>query len=757
MDPSLQQLADAFGVAVEYEDWRRQPVDVPEATVRRVLAGLGVDVDHPEESLRRAEQMQQRRLVPPTVVAVEGRTTQVEVRGPDVGDPLVELTLEDGTRRRLNLADETGTDSDAGTDIGTDTDIAAAGGPIEEPDTETAAHSDIVPDSAGVWTGSGADADGRSGSDAVVAGHHRRVRTLELPDDLPLGYHRLRVVAGPDEAEESTSVVAVVPPQAPLPTDRRAWGWMVQLYAVRSAGSWGIGDYADLAELARWSGAQGAGLLLVNPLHAFAPVGPVQNSPYYPASRRFSSPLYLRPQQLPEYDAASADVRARVDELASAFTPDGDARTRVDRDAAWTAKKAALEALFEHRVERPDAEQSQGLTDFATWCALAERHGPDWHDWPDELHDPHGPAVAQAHDELADRVAFHAWLQRCCDEQLAAAQRSAVEAGMPIGIVHDLAVGVDPGGADGWALQADLATGFTVGAPPDQLGPQGQDWRLPPWRPDRLAETGYAPFRDMVRAVLAKGGGLRVDHVLGLFRLWWVPEGASSAEGTYVSYDAEAMLGILGLEAARAGALVVGEDLGTVPDHVRTALAAHAVLGSAVLWFEKDPDDDLPLPPDHWRELAMATVTTHDLPTVAGWWNDEQVRVRAELGLLGRTRDEELAAAEQDKAALLKAVTAAGLLPADAADSADALDEETVSLALHGMLTRSPARVVLAALGDAVGDRRQPNLPGTTDEYPNWRLPLADGDGRPVPLEEIESDPRVARLARSLNDGIVVR
>jgi 4-alpha-glucanotransferase len=667
----------------------------------------------------------------------------VEVRAPDVGTVTAELTLENGERRPLTFdANEAGVDSDD-----------------EDLETETATHSDVVPDSAGVTAS--AVAGGSGSTSRVVAGHRRVLRTLALPDDLPLGYHQLRVLAGPDEAEDSTAVVAVVPARAPMPAGlSRAWGWMVQLYAVRSAGSWGLGDYADLAELARWSGAdQGAGLVLVNPLHAFAPVGPVQNSPYYPASRRFSSPLYLRPELLPEYAAAPEHVRATVDDLAKPFEPHGDADTRIDRDAVWAAKRAALEVLFAYRLERPDAEDSQGLTDFATWCALSEDYGPDWHDWPDHLHDPHGDAVERERGRLADRVTFYAWLQRCCDEQLAAAQRTALESGMPVGIVHDLAVGVDPGGADGWALQADLAVGFTVGAPPDAFNQQGQDWRLPPWRPDRLAETGYAPFRDMVRAVLAKGGGLRVDHVLGLFRLWWVPEGASAAEGTYITYDAKAMLGILALEAARAGALVVGEDLGTVPDHVRSTLSEYGVLGSAVLWFEKDPDDETPLPPSRWRELAMASVTTHDLPTVAGWWRDEQVRVRGELGLLTRSQDEELASAAEEKKALLAAVAAEGLLRRDAEDpdgSADAAspDEQAVSLALHGMLARSPARVVLAALGDAVGDVRQPNLPGTTDEYPNWRLPVADGNGRPMPLEELERDDRVQRLAELLRDGL---
>jgi 4-alpha-glucanotransferase len=314
---------------------------------------------------------------------------------------------------------------------------------------------------------------------------------------------------------------------------------------------------------------------------------------------------------------------------------------------------------------------------------------------------------------------------------------------MPVGIVHDLAVGVDPGGADAWGLQDVLAIDVTVGAPPDSFNQQGQDWRLPPWRPDRLAEAGYGPYRDMLRAVLRSAGGVRIDHVMGLFRLWWVPPGASAADGTYVYYDDEALLGVLALEAHRAGALVVGEDLGTVEPRVAEALAERNILGSAVLWFERDAATDGPLPPARWREQVMASVTTHDLPTAAGFLADEHVRVRAELGQLGHSVEEEQARVAKERSELLDLLRAEGLLTADASR------EDTV-LAMHAVLAEAPSRLVLAALGDAVGDLRQPNLPGTVDQYPNWRLPVADSSGRPVTLEELESSDRVRRLAALL-------
>jgi 4-alpha-glucanotransferase len=419
---------------------------------------------------------------------------------------------------------------------------------------------------------------------------------------------------------------------------------------------------------------------------------------------------------------------------------------RIDRDPVWEAKRAALELLWP--VHRGDAlaayraEQGSGLEDFALFMALAERYGVPWQEWPAELHRPDSDAVTRLRAELADRIAFHAWLQLLADEQLAVAGGAA--AGMPVGIVHDLAVGVDPGGADAWGLQDALATDVTVGAPPDSFNQQGQDWRLPPWRPDRLAELGYAPFRDMLRAVLRHAGGVRIDHVMGLFRLWWIPAGESAAEGTYVSYDDEALLGVLALEAYRAGAVVVGEDLGTVEPRVAHALAERNILGSAVLWFERHPETELPLPPAEWPEQVMASVTTHDLPTAAGFLADEHVRVRAELGQLGHSLDDERARVDKERGELLALLREEGLLGAE--ESA----EDTV-LAMHALLARSPARLVLAALGDAVGDLRQPNLPGTVDEYPNWRLPVADATGRPVSFEELRQSERVRRLAALLS------
>jgi 4-alpha-glucanotransferase len=567
----------------------------------------------------------------------------------------------------------------------------------------------------------------------VVARSGELVRRSVPLDDVPLGWHVLHAAAG---GRADSAVVISAPTRLELPSER-AWGWMVQLYSLRSRHSWAIGDYADLRTVVETTAADGAGVVLLNPLHAETPVPPINPSPYSPSSRRFRSALYLHVEDVAEYAAAPDDVRAAVDALRPVADPE-----RIGRDEPWSAKTAALELLWPLHREQDlaawRAAQGPALEEFALFCALAEQHGTPWQRWPEPLRRPDGPAVQEARETHADRVAFWCWVQLLVDEQLA-----GLGADLAVGVVHDLAVGVDAGGADAWALQDALALQTTVGAPPDSFNQQGQDWGLPPWRPDRLAAAGYLPVRDVVRGVLRHAGGLRIDHVMGLFRLWWVPQGASAAEGTYVSYDGDALLAVLALEATRAGAIVVGEDLGTVEDRVREALDATGVLGSAVLWFETE--DDVFVPPRAWRASTLATVTTHDLPTAAGFLAEEQVRVRDELGQLGVPVEQERANVRRQREALLEVLDDSGLLEQCDGD---------VPLAMHAALVAAPSLLVLAAFGDAVGDLRQPNLPGTVDEYPNWRLPVADGSGRPLGLEELLASDGVRRLTDLLARGV---
>ncbi len=677
ISPELERLAAAHGVSASYVDFAGTRIAVSASAVVSALAALGVDATSPavvSHALLEGEAAPWRRLIPASVI-VRGRSGEVVTHAPEGVDVVLQLELEDGTTLDLPLSGEV---------------------------------------------------TGRRD------GLARRAAALV---DLPLGWHRLRATAGSDSAE---SVLVVAPDRIELPDGLdRTWGWMVQLYSLRSADSWAMGDYGDLRTIVERAASDGAGVVLLNPLHAETPVLPVAASPYSPSSRRFRSAVSLRMSAVPEYATAPEGVRAAVDALRPETEVD-----RIPRDPVWRAKLAALELLWpSHRAEPLRswrAAQGRPLEEFALFCALAQEHGVPWQSWPEDVRRPDGPGIAQARERFAERTAFWCWVQLLVDEQLAGLGQDMI-----VGVVHDLAVGVDAGGADAWALQDALALGTTIGAPPDSFNQQGQDWGLPPWRPDRLAELGYLPFRDVVRGVLRHAGGLRIDHVMGLFRLWWVPSGASAAEGTYVSYDADALLAVLALEAERAGAIVIGEDLGTVEDRVRSALTATGVLGSSVLWFETEGEQFLP--PEQWRELSLATVTTHDLPTAAGFLAEEHVRVRHELGQLGLSLEQEQERVRKDRHALLRRLDDGGLLERHDGD---------VVLAMHAMLTESPSRLVLAALGDAVGDLRQPNLPGTVDEYPNWRLPVADGSGRPLDLEELLDRPEVRRLSALLAEGV---
>jgi 4-alpha-glucanotransferase len=549
----------------------------------------------------------------------------------------------------------------------------------------------------------------------------------EVPGDLAPGWYEVHTRDG----QRATLVAA----PARVPLTPATWGWMLQLYALRSSRSWGIGDLGDLREFVDWTAREhGAGAVLLNPLHAPGPTHPVQPSPYTPSSRRFANPLALRIEDLDAYRSADPDTRAEVDALRVSATTE-----RIDHDLVWAAKRDALELLWrsQGRPSPLDAStDSDALRDWATYCALAERHGGRWSRWPRQLRHVGDPAVAAARQELAPRVAFHAWVQQRCAEQLTAVRSAAHRAGMALGVLHDLAVGVDADGADAWALADVLAAGVRVGAPPDNFSPLGQDWGLPPWRPDRLAASGYAALREMLRAVLAHADGLRIDHVAGLWRLWWIPPGEGPDRGTYVHYDAETMLAVVALEAHRAKATVVGEDLGTVEPEVTQALADNGMLGCAVSWFTRDesaPDQPL-LPAADWPARAAASISTHDLPTAAGFLRGEHVRARAELGLLKDVQAEQVAA-DKERAEWLALLQSEGLLAAGDTTEAD------VIAAMHRFLATTPSRLKLVSPYDVLAEPRQPNLPGTVDQYPNWRQPL------PETLEEVRDDPRIAEVA----------
>ncbi|GAB3624063.1 4-alpha-glucanotransferase [Mariniluteicoccus endophyticus] len=698
--PELVELAHAFDIATEFVDWKGRTTHVSTESLVAVLAALDVDASSPEAARAALDDRRTapwRRVLPPCVVCDDTEEPEFVVHVPAGEGVRVHVVTEDGVRHDAVQVDNW------------------------EPDREV---------------------------DGVMVGE----ASFQLPAGLPLGYHHLVAeVAG----VEHTSTLIVTPHFLGFPDgmgDRRIWGLAAQLYSVRSHDSWGVGDLTDLRDLAVWSAAEhGADYVLVNPMHAAEPDAPMEPSPYLPTTRRFFNPLYLRVERIEEYASAPAPVRHLIDQLADQAHGQLDAVDFIDRNASWTLKQRALRALY--AVPRSPGREiafgaycegaGEGLLNHATWAALTAALGADWTQWPDDYQTPAAPAVARFRDENADEVDFHRWLQWCLDDQLRGAQTAAQASGMALGIVHDLAVGVNPRGSDGWSLGSAFARGVHVGAPPDQFTQLGQDWGQPPLRPDRLPELAYAPFRDMVRTILRHSGGVRVDHIIGLFRLWWVPEGMKPTEGTYVRYDHRAMIGVLALEAQRAGALVVGEDLGTVEPWVRDYLTMRGILGTSILWFEQDWDvpGGQPLRPDQWREMCLASVTTHDLPPTAGYLDGVHVELRHRLGLLADDLADELARDEADRRQWLQFLVELGLL-----ESVDAPNTRVVE-ALHAFLLRTPSRMLNLALVDAVGDRRTQNQPGTSNEYPNWRVPLAGPDGTLMWLEDVFASERARSLS----------
>lgn len=705
LPPALSKLAEAHGVATEYWDFHGQRRQVAQATIVAVLAELGVVADDAaaiETALAEVELAPWRAVVPPTVVVRAGDSARIAVHVVN-GEPV-----------RLDLELE-----------------AAAGGAIR-----TLTQVDEWHDPKEV--------------DGVLVGR----ATFEIPPDLPLGYHDLRVSS---PSRQATGQLIVVPErlQWPIALERhRAWGFAAQLYSVRSRRSWGVGDLADLADLAILSARElGADLLVINPLHAVEPEAPLTPSPYLPTTRRFTNPLYLRIEDIPEVAYLPATDRALIEWEAEEVQQLAAGQTYLDRDTAWRAKQAALavvrqvpltparQAEFDAYV----AEQGAGLRDFALWSAIAAHCTRTGEPWPEDAYSPDAPGALRLERELADDVAYHCWLQWLCDEQLARAQRAARDAGMSIGICHDLAVGVHPAGSDAWALADVLAPGISVGAPPDAYNQLGQDWSQPPWRPDALAQAGYRPYRDMLRTVMRHAGAIRVDHILGLFRLWWIPRGAGAQAGTYVRYDHEALIGILCLEAHRAGVVVIGEDLGVFEPWIRSYLEQRGILGTSVLWFEKDGSGE-PLDPRLWRSATLATVTTHDLPPTASYLAGEHIDLRESLGLLTRPVAEERAAARRERDAVISQLESLRLLPPDAS-------EREIIEALHRFLTWTPAMLTAVSLADAVGERRMQNQPGTDTQYPNWQIPLADGAGNAVLLDDLLDNPRLRSLVRAFTGG----
>lgn len=702
----LRRIADANGVATGFWDWYGNWVGVSASTLLKVLGALGLPLDESStvgdvhEALRLTEEREWRRTLPPTIVARQGGGYMFPVHVPDGSWVNVQWVLEDGRKGTCDQVD-------------------------------------------------------RYVAPRMIDGELVGRATFDVPHWLPLGWHRLVATVEGGHVESATLII--VPNTLSLPlleSSRRVWGVSAQLYSTRSASSWGIGDAADLADLAAVCADKGADFLLVNPVHASQPVSPLENSPYLPVSRRWLNPIYVRPESIEEYASLPQASREAIEQLRDETRQFAIREDLIDRDRSWEAKRKALEIIFaaprsyhrQSQLERFIERGGSELSNYALWCALVEREGTI--ELPEDLARSSAPRVELERLELADRVGFYQWCQWVAAQQLEHVQHVAREVGMEIGVMADLAVGVHPYGSEKWSRPELFASGMSVGAPPDVYSQQGQNWSQPPWSPRSLAESGYLPLRDMVRAALANAGAVRIDHILGMFRLWWIPDGCAATEGTYVYYDHEAMMGVILLEAQRAGAVVIGEDLGVVEPWVRDYLRERGVLGTSVVWFEKE-GGGWPLRPEHYRDRALAAVNIHDLPPTLGYIRGIQTTLRSEFGLL--TDDIETVRAG-DRLELEQ--VGVRLHEYGCIDGAEPSERETVE-GLYRYVAKTPSKLVVASLVDAVGDVRPQNMPGTgADLYPNWCVPLCDSDGEEVAIEDLPTDERLTSLFALLRGAV---
>jgi 4-alpha-glucanotransferase len=589
---------------------------------------------------------------------------------------------------------------------------------------------------------------------------------LRLPAGLPLGYHRLAIAGTGAVAGMSAEIGLVVAPDAchlgdALQPGARSWGLTAQLYGLRSARDWGIGDFSDLATLSREGGKLGTGAVGINPLHALFAAEPRHLSPYSPSSRVWLDYLYIDVTQVPGF----AEDSAARGLAPSAAVVAARGASFVDYAAVAALKRPVLEALYRRFREHERGGSALGaafrafrreggaaLRAFATFEALHEHFtaagGPfSWHAWPAEMRDPNSAEVAQFARAHARRVGFFEFLQWQADQQLGAAAAAGREEGLGIGLYRDLAVGVNPNGAEAWADGELVVPGAAIGAPPDLLSRAGQNWGLAPINPLALRRRGFAPLIAALRANMRHAGILRIDHVMSLQRLYWIPSGLPATLGAYVNYPLHDLLRLVALESHRQGCAVIGEDLGTVPDGFRETMQRANVLSYRVFIFERRGDGSF-IPPGDYPPLAAASAATHDLATLKGFWLGQDILWRRRLKLYPDTSAEASEAEERrrDRQKLLEALAGEGLLaPERFGEFLSADGEPAYSLelgeAILAYLARSRARLMLVQIEDVAGEAEQANLPGTTDAHPNWRRRL------PAPIEELCAGPEMARVA----------
>lgn len=706
----LIRLAKLVGVGTSYLGMSHDYHEIDDDVLIEVLAALGIDASSESAQLiaiRRILNERYARLVAPTVLHIAGSEDRVLVNTGILDVPSASITLENGEPYQ---------------------------GTIE----------------VGPGDGSQAyDLDGTFISNAAVV----------IPADLPIGYHTLHVKVA-DRVQDATLISA--PDRVDLLDPMKGgslWGWMAQLYSIRSSNSWGVGDYEDLKTmLVDAKEKTGADFVLINPVHAAEPVSPLTPSPYLPVSRRLINFTYIRPEAIAEYATLSEGDKNAVDGLHADTEPlNGDSQL-IDRDAMWRSKMHAC-GLSSRPAVPPNAKAystNSRRTVVPTWrrmprgaCATTSGGRPTARratGSASSIATPRkSPICASSTRTLWTSTAGWNGLppSSCPPPNRQPRTPACISASCPIWPSACTPPALTCGGIPSASPREPRS-----GAPPDMFNQQGQNWSQPPLSPINLETTGYEAYRNMVHGMFARAGAVRIDHILGLFRLWWIPENRSAMDGAYVYYDSDIMLGVLAIEASRAGGVVVGEDLGVVPDHVADSLSSHGILGCAVEWFEQC--DGVFRAPSQWRPYALASVNTHDLPPAAGYLEYEHVKIRERLGLLTGPAEEFEASAKAEQDAMLAMLVEQGYLDADFAEHREDHEADIVD-ALYHALKGSPCKLLAASITDAVGEKRAQNQPGTNNEYPNWRIPLADAKGNVVPLETLFDTPGAQRFAQIFN------
>jgi 4-alpha-glucanotransferase len=697
MSDALDRLLQRYGVGAEYRDYRGQVQQIGRAAQLAILAAMGVDASTGsavDAELHKQETKRWTRFLPPVWVAGQGRPIELPValpREPNAAQLRWTVTLEDGERRSGSA----------------------------QLDTLAVAEQ--------------AQIDGRS---------FKRL-TVVLPDSLPLGYHSLTVTLDDGSCEELQLIVAPHKCFEParLSSGGRVWGLSVQLYSLRSATNWGMGDFRDLRELIALAAPLGCATIGLNPLHALMPANPAHISPYSPSNRQFLNVLYIAVPDVPEFVECDAAHRRVAEPAFQALLAELRAANNVDYVRVAAAKFEILQLMYAHFRAAHLAQDTARAAAFRKFLDSRGRRlrlhaifdaldahlrlqGPQywgWPSWPEEYRDPASSAVHRFARDRAQDVEYFLYLQWLTEEQLRAAQSAARASGMVIGLYGDVAVGANPSGSETWSNPRLYLQGASIGAPPDPLALKGQDWGIPPQDPGELKAEGYESFVALIRNNMRSFAALRLDHVMTLYRLWWVPRGSSSREGAYVHYPLEDLIAVLALESRINHCVVIGEDLGTVPDAVTAAMERYQAYHYKVLLFEQELDGTFKAPSRYVRH-ALATVTTHDLPTLRGWWEEHDLSLRDDLQLYPSEviRIEMHEKRARDRVQLMRALTGAGLWHWQPHEPPPVYSP-ALARAVHLFLGSSTANIALLQLEDLIGMTDPVNVPGTDTEHPNWQ------------------------------------